>query len=43
MNVTPRPYSEAAGDFVRLCRFIIDDNINVRARSTFHQRATASI
>lgn len=35
MNVTPRPYSEAAGDFGRLCRFIIDDNANVRARSTW--------
>lgn len=35
MNTTHRNYSEAAGDFNRLARFVIDDNANIRARSTW--------
>ena len=35
MKSTHRDYSEAAGDFNRLARFIIDNNRDLRARSTW--------
>ena len=35
MNTTHRTYSEEAGDFRRLCRFVIDHNEQIRAYSTW--------
>lgn len=35
MKTTHRTYSEEAGDFRRLCRFVIDNNDSIRAYSTW--------
>lgn len=35
MKTTHRAYSEEAGDFRRLCRFVIDNNESIRAYSTW--------
>jgi len=35
MKTTHRTYSEEAGDFRRLCRFVIDSNDSIRAYSTW--------